>query len=384
MNVISAKSALIVGGLVAAVGAVALFAGSPQGTAATAAVGPRTVKWYVVHARDYEEYDDQLMAFGKQLGERTGGKLQVEFAHSEIGSGWRDRSAEKDGYARVANGESDVSQLGVDTLGAEVILYPQVFRNYDHAEAVWRGPVGQKLLDGISQRSEGKLEALAFSYSGGFRALVGSRAVQSVDDVKGAKIVVNGRGLSPDEELMIEMGAVPSVEANHDYPVDKDRVAATTKRVSAQLASGALDLFSVEINGLAYAQQSGPLDFKPLHVNVLNQSMYATSIVANAKFLASLDPELRAVFVEETRKFAVAERQLSAELAIRNLETFATKYGHKVVAFPPEARAKLLEAGKAVQRKHSQWAEVIKEIEATGEVPLLAAAGMADALPGVK
>jgi TRAP-type C4-dicarboxylate transport system substrate-binding protein len=334
----------------------------------------RTIRWYVVHARDYKEYNDQLMAFAQRLREKTSGALNVEFTYSGIGSGWRDGDAERNGYEQVAAGQFDMSQLGTDTLDASVLTLPHLFRNYDHAEAVWRGPVGQKLLDGISQRSDGKLEALAFSYSGGFRALVGTRPVRSADDVKGANIQIKPDSLMPDESLLLELGANGLTAAEQDFPKERESVAGAVKQMGEMLRSGKVDLFSVELNGLAYIEMKyGSLNVHPLYVNVTDQSMYSTAMVANAAFLSSLPDDLRRVLVDETRDFALAERRLSAELAERNLETFATKYGHTVVKFPAESQARFIEAGKAVQRTLPQWADMIREIQSAGEIPLLAA-----------
>ncbi len=355
------------------VGAAAAGAG-PHSASRDGAASPvaktRTIKWYVVHARDYKEYNDQLRAFGASLAEKTHGALEIDFVYSHIGAGWRDAAAERDGYARVVAGECDVSQLGVDTLGAKVISLPYIFRNYDHAEAVWRGPIGKKLLEGIATYSEHKLEALAFSYSGGFRALVGSRPVQRVEDVNGAKVMID-EGLSPDGDLLFELGAVSAFESG-ERPPESRHLGDTVKHVSDLLASGGIELFSVEINGLAYAEQSGPIRHAPLYISLTNHTMYATSIVANRAFLDSLDPDLRAILIEETRKFAVAERQLSALLAARNLDAFEKLPGRTVVPVSEASRRAFSEAARPVLRKDASLVAQIKEIHAAGEIPLLA------------
>lgn len=331
------------------------------------------MRWYVVHARDYREYNEQLVAFGARLEALTGGALKVEFVYSRAGSGWRDSEAERDGYERVTAGEFDVSQLGVDTLGAKVINQPYVFRDYNHAEAIWRGPVGAKLMERIAEQSDNRLEAMAFSYSGGFRALVGTRPVRSAEDVKGAKVLFED-GLSPDLDLLVELGAVPAGQSPDENPVISRHLGETTRRISGLLAEGSVELFSVEINGLAYAEQSAPITHAPLFVSLTNHTMYATSIVANRAFLDSLDPELRRVLVEETRRFAVAERQLSALLAARNLDMFARVHGRTIVTVPEAALGPFREAGWATLRRHPTFAPMIKEIHAAGEIPLLTGA----------
>ena len=284
------------------------------------------MRWFVVHARDYKEYNDQLLSFAQHLIDRTGGALKVEFTYGGIGSGWRDRAVELNGYEQVLAGKFDMSQVGADTLGAGVVTLPEVLRNDDHAEAVWRGPVGQKLLAGISKRSKGKLEALAFSYSGGFRALVGTRAIHGEKEIAGANVLVHGEALAPDEQFLVELGATASHTDAEEFPDDRQQIGNTVDRIAGTLAFKRTELFSVEINGLAYVEDKyRPLGVEPLYVNLANHSMYATSMVANATFLASLRPDLHQVLVEETRAFALAERRLSAELALKNLGLFATK-----------------------------------------------------------
>jgi TRAP-type C4-dicarboxylate transport system substrate-binding protein len=376
MRPVFAKLSLLAGLVVVVCSAAWGVTRHRAGTLAT--VNPRTIRWYVVHARDYREYDEQLRAFAQRLSERTGGALRVEFTSSDIGIGWRDRAAERNGYNRVVAGDFDMCQLGTDTLGADVIELPFVFRNYDHAEAVWRGPIGEQMLADISTRTGGRLSALAFSYSGGFRVLVGRRPIRSADDVRGAVLNVDTAHMQPDEALLLELGANAGTPSPvNDFPDDRSRAAGTVRQMSQMLSAGQVDLFSVEINGLAYVETKyGPLDVRPLYVNVTEQSMYATAMVANTRFLASLPPNLRRVLEDETRAFALAERRLSAELAERNLAMFTQRFGHTVVPFPRASRSRFVAAGRAVQRRSPQWASVLREIEAAGEVPLrLASAG---------
>jgi len=99
--------------------------------------------------------------------------------------------------------------------------------------------------------------------------------------------------------------------------------------------------------------------------------------VANRDFLESLEPALRQVLAEETRKFAVAERQLSALLAVRNLDAFEKVPGRTVVPVSEASRRAFRDAARVVLRKYPAMAELIKEIHAAGEIPLLATAATA-------
>jgi len=254
-----------------------------------------------------------------------------------------------------------------------MIGYPYVFRSYDHAEAVWRGPVGKKILQTITTNSRNQIEALAFSYSGGFRALVGSKPVHSAADVCGAKVLTE-QGLSPDTEFLTALGGIPAVENSESAPALSGDFAQATRHLSQLLADRRIELFSVEINGLAYAEQSAPIDHAPLYLSVTDHTMYVTSIVANRSFLDSLEPALRKLLLEETRWFAVAERQLSARLAVRNLEAFSKVFGRAVVELDEAARETFRDAAHAVFTRYPTWlSEAIKDIEDAGSIPLMSA-----------
>lgn len=314
----------------------------------------KVIRWVVAHDRGSSPFLDLNKEFARRLEEKSGGTLRIEFVKSNGPEYNLDEAA----YSQVAEGRADMSQLAASGAGVHVFDMPFVFRSYDHAEAVYASPVGQKLVASIAESSKGQVRGMAFTYSGGYRILAGRTALKSAADFKNARMRASTSYLVA---FMKELGASPidAGPASRENPI-------------AGLVSGKIDLEETEINRLAAVERENPALIKKVgFVNLTRHRMYVTAIVANEKFLAGLTPDQRKLLIAQMQELAVAERKLSVDMEGRNLDYLAKK-GLRLVDFPKAELPALVKAGETVQAQHPDLAALIVEIRAVKEPARLA------------
>ncbi|MDE2140841.1 MAG: TRAP transporter substrate-binding protein DctP [Elusimicrobia bacterium] len=316
-----------------------------------AAPKPRVIKWIVAHDRGNSFFTGLLDRFAADVAKKSEGALKVEYLPSQAS----DTSLDDDAYQKVIEGAADMSQLDASRAGVPVFQAPMLFRNYDHAEVVFEGPVGKKLLNGVATDSQGRLEGLAFAYSGGYRILVGSRAVRRLSDLKGARV---RRNAGP-ARFLGELGAnlVDLGPENRERPIEG-------------ILQGKLDLEETEVNRLAIVGKDHPEFLKRLsYINLTRHRMYVTAIVANVKFLKSLPEAQRLMLEREIKNLSAWERKLSVDLEANNIKTLQSG-GAKIVTLPDSERAKLAQVAKKFLREFPELAASVKEIQAVPDTRL--------------
>ena len=124
--------------------------------------------------------------FKQLVEERSGGRLEVELYPGGVLGGLRDNTE------GVAQG---ILEMAWTDLGSASIFYPKsgvislpfLFRDYDHVEKFFDGEVGQKMKDEVLQASGIRFLAMVHS---GFRSIVSTKPINSVDDMKNLKLRV--------------------------------------------------------------------------------------------------------------------------------------------------------------------------------------------------
>lgn len=333
----------------------ALFASAAPGTAASAPIKPRVVRWVVAHARDDKSYDSLLDGFAKSVAEKSGGRLKIVFADPGAENRRHDLEAPEAAYKDISAGKADMGQIDVDLLGAAVIESPFLFRSYEHAEAVWRGPAGDALLAKIGPATGGTMRGLAFSYSGGYRIMVGGVAVRGADGFKGVKIRDHGSAADLFRALGSEAVRIPAAEMPEDSPI-------------ALTATGKIGLEETEVNRFAYFAEKFPAVAKKIkYANLTRHSMLVTSMIVNERFYSALDAPLRSLLAEQVRALAVAERRLSVNLAARNLEKLKAA-GIEVVSMPEAEARRLAALALAREKLPAADAETVAAVRAVKDL----------------
>ena len=190
-------------------GALALgAAGLAACIAGTAAAQQKQVfKASDVHPAGYPTVES-IEHMGKKLAEATGGRLSVQmYAAMQLGG-------EKEVIEQTQVGALQFARVSVGTLGPvvddlNVFNMPFLFRNTAHMEKVIDGPIGQELLDKVTNNPNTKLVALCWMDAGARNMYDTKKSIRSIDDLKGQKMRVMGNPMFVDMMNALGGNGVP-------------------------------------------------------------------------------------------------------------------------------------------------------------------------------
>jgi TRAP-type C4-dicarboxylate transport system substrate-binding protein len=123
---------------------------------------------------------------GNKLEAATGGRLSIQmYASMQLGG-------EKEAIEQAQVGALQLARVSVGALGPvvddlNVFNLPFLFRSTEHMEKVIDGPIGQELLDKVSNNSNARLIGLAWMDAGARNLYDTKKPIKSIDDLKGLK-----------------------------------------------------------------------------------------------------------------------------------------------------------------------------------------------------
>ena len=142
-----------------------------------------------VHALGYPTVE-AIVRMGKKLEAATNGRLSIQmFPAMQLGG-------EKEMIEQAQVGALQIARISVGPMGPvvdelNVFNLPFIFRDEAHMRKVIDGPIGQELLDKISNSPASRLIALGWMDSG-TRNLYTKKPIKSPADLKGLKIRMMG------------------------------------------------------------------------------------------------------------------------------------------------------------------------------------------------
>ena len=160
------------------------------GIGAKAADQKMVLKASDVHPEGYPTVQ-AVENMGKKLEAATGGRLSVQmYASMQLGG-------EKEAIEQAQVGALQFARVSVGALGPvvddlNVFNLPFLFRSTDHMEKVIDGPIGQELLDKVSNNPNTRLIGLAWMDAGARSIYDTKKPIKSIDDLKGLKVRVMG------------------------------------------------------------------------------------------------------------------------------------------------------------------------------------------------
>ena len=134
---------------------------------------------------------------GKKLEQATGGRLSIQmYASMQLGG-------EKEVIEQAQVGAIQFARVSVGTLGPviddlNVLNMPFLFRDTAHMNKVVDGPIGQELLDKVSNNQAAKLVGLCWMDAGARSFYDTKRPIKTIADLKGLKIRVIGNPIFVD------------------------------------------------------------------------------------------------------------------------------------------------------------------------------------------
>src|SRR5690348_13856585 len=175
--------------------ALALFAACPLATDALAQQ-KLVLKASDVHPAGYPTVV-AVEHFGDKLAKATNGRITVQmYASMQLGG-------EKEAIEQAQIGAIQLARVSVGALGPvidelNVFNLPFLFRNTAHMQQVIDGPIGQELLDKITNNAKAGLVGLCWMDAGARSMYDTKKAIASIDDLKGMKMRVMGNPMFVD------------------------------------------------------------------------------------------------------------------------------------------------------------------------------------------
>ena len=281
-------------------------------------IEPKKIRWVLAH----EPIDLFLRAanrFASVLEKQTNGAISIEIMtvseYSQRYNGGTPVSRHSL-LALMNEGKIEMSQMYTTTLAEvnpeiSVLDLPFLFRDHDHAAKVLDGEIGQNLLAGLSARS--KIQGLAFTYSGGYRMLVGNQSIRKVSDFKGLRIRTAKSAVA--EATFRAVGALP--------------VALNLEDLNSGLSERELHCGESTYPRFYSMKQNEVSTF----INDTQHSLFLTSILINSDFWNSLDPKIQQLISETALASAVDERRESVDdIALTQVQCRAD--GIEIVTLP--------------------------------------------------
>jgi TRAP-type C4-dicarboxylate transport system substrate-binding protein len=263
---------------------------------------PLRLRWVLAHI-PYDLFLRSANIFAEKVREKSAGRIEIEV----IGlPEWNAKYCTPFGKEAIEhgsevihlvdNGTIEMSQmLNVDLCrlnqDLNALEMPFIFRDHDHATKVLDGEIGMNLLDGISKESN--VRGLAFTYSGGFRMIVGNDPIQSIEDFQGKRVRTSWTPVA--HTTFDLLGA---------KPVDI--------RISETADAILKDLVDLGENTWARYYRNG-LDKCTSYVSDTKHSLFLTAIIINKEVWASLGEDMQKFMQEAALEAAVSERLESLE-----------------------------------------------------------------------
>jgi tripartite ATP-independent transporter DctP family solute receptor len=166
------------------------------GAGARAADQKLVLKASDVHPEGYPTVQ-AVENMSKKLEEATGGRLSIQmYASMQLGG-------EKEAIEQAQVGALQLARVSVGALGPvvddlNVFNLPFLFRDTAHMQKVIDGPIGQELLDKVSNNPNTRLIGLAWMDAGARSVYDTKKPIKSIDDLKGLKVRVMGNPMFVD------------------------------------------------------------------------------------------------------------------------------------------------------------------------------------------
>jgi tripartite ATP-independent transporter DctP family solute receptor len=307
------------------------------------------IRWVLAH-EPIGLFKEAAEVFKKEVSEKSNGNIAVEVLtlpeyETKYNNGHK--ISNKKYLSKIQSGQIEMSQTYTTSLGkVSQSMYaldlPYLFRNHDHAQKVLEGDVGNKLLADLSKA---KLRGLAFTYSGGYRIVPGTKAISKMEDFKGLNIRTSESPIAQDTFKLLGANPIPM----------------TLDQVDAGLKSGKINeaestyarYFTLGQNKVATI------------VNETQHSLFLTSIIVNDKFWNSLPQNYKDIMKNAAVSAARVERQHSI-VASEDTKKKCIENGIKIYTLDKKEEDRVKAALQPVYKKYEPMLgrELISQIQA--------------------
>lgn len=297
---------------------------------------PTLVRWVLAH-EPIELFILAAERFVKIVEERAPGRLNVEvLTLSEYAEKYNNgkKVSKTELIDFMTQGRFEMCQAYTYRLSKwnkdlDALDLPFLFDSHEKAARVFEGPLGQQLIDGY-QANNPKLKGLAYTYSGGFKNILFSKEVNTLDDFQGAKIRVSDSPVS--EATWKALGVIPARIEIEDL---REHMGAGTVDGGECTWSRFYGSKCNDVTNTIYDTQ---------------HNLLLTNIIANADFFNSLDSELQEIVRQAAIEAGRYEREISIDDEPATAEQ-ARQEGYKVINLSPEEKQRFIDATQQVYQQ---------------------------------
>ena len=134
---------------------------------------------------------------GKKLENATNGRLSIQM-YPSMQLGGEKEAIEQAQVGAIAFARVSVGALGPVIDDLNVFNMPYLFRSTAHMQKVIDGPIGQELMDKVTNNPKAGLVALAWMDAGARSLYDTKKAIKTIEDLKGMKFRVMGNPMFVD------------------------------------------------------------------------------------------------------------------------------------------------------------------------------------------
>jgi tripartite ATP-independent transporter DctP family solute receptor len=138
-----------------------------------------------------------IVNMGKKLEVATNGRLSIQM-YPSMQLGGEKEAIEQAQVGALAFARVSVGALGPVVDQLNVFNLPYLFRNTAHMQKVIDGPIGQELLDDVTNNPKAGLVGLCWMDAGARSLYDTKKAIRNIDDLKGMKFRVMGNPMFVD------------------------------------------------------------------------------------------------------------------------------------------------------------------------------------------
>lgn len=298
--------------------------------------------WVIAH-EPYHLFLRAADEFSKEIHEETNGKYELEVMGL---SEWNDLNnenltAEPKDREKVVDyvnsGKIDIASTYVETLGKLhkdlwVLGLPFLFNDHDHADRTLDGSIGLHLLDKMGENSN--IKGLAFTYSGGYRIIPSSRALETLEDFYDLKIACSKNPVSYDMFTATKSLPIPML-------VDE---------INDAMKSGTIDAGSTTYARFFAAGHHEVANY----INDTQHSLFLTSIITNQTVWGKMDEQTQKIFAKAALRAAKIERDESIEDNFK-VQKQASDVGIETVKMTARENQKFKDALMSVYPKYESY-----------------------------
>jgi tripartite ATP-independent transporter DctP family solute receptor len=280
---------------------------------------------------------------GKKLNKATDGRLSVQmFPSMQLGG-------EKEAIEQAQVGAIALARVSVGALGPvvddlNVFNLPYVFRNTAHMQHVIDGPIGQELLDKVTNSGKG-LVGLCWMDAGARNFYDTKKPIKNLADLKGQKIRVMGNPMFVD--MANSMGA-------NGVPLGYDQV-------FSSLQTGVIDGAENNPPSFVFDNHYQVAKYYTIDEHLIVPEM----LVMSKKIFESLSKDEQAAVKKSAREAQLDERKLWEVYEQQALDK-AKKAGIQIIQVSDADKKAFQAAVKPVWDKYGpKYADMIKRIQDT-------------------